>query len=84
MPIEATNGFSSECPANAEPSGMLRPIFARRSASGFSSNPAICPFRSKRKMPISDADDVGTGCAAIVMSAFRSTCESITSAKSIR
>ena len=38
---------------------MLRPISARRAASGFSSKATIWPLRSKRKMPIDDASSGG-------------------------
>jgi hypothetical protein len=63
---------------------MLLPISASRALVGFSSNPAICPLPSKRKIPIWVASSGVTGCAAIVMSAPPSMCESIISLKSMR
>ena len=72
MPIEAVNGRASSWTANRAPSGMLRPMARSRSASGFSSNAAMRPSCSKRKMPICVAVAGSTACAAMVTSAFDS------------
>ncbi len=84
MPIEATNGRSAVVPPEIDPFGTLPPIAARRSTVGFSSKPLICPRSSNVKMPICVASAVVTGCAAMVMSARPSMCDSTSWQKSMR
>ena len=84
MPIEAMNGLSGVWPAKMVPGGMLCCISSSRARVGFSSNATTWPVRSKLKMPIADASSSVTGCAATVMSARRSMCESTSSSKFMR
>ena len=84
MPIDATNGFSLVVPPEIDPRGVLLPISARRAAFGFSSKPMIWPSESNRKIPICVASAGVTGCAAMVMSARLSMCDSTRSQKSMR